>query len=59
MLDIPFEEKDIDEEGVSEELEARGGKLQAPYMADSETGTEMYESDAIVTYLHEHFGKDT
>jgi len=37
-------------------LEARGGKLQFPYLADPNTGTEMYESDDIVRYLFERYG---
>ncbi len=33
-------------------LIARGGKAQFPYMIDPNTGTEMYESEDIVDYLH-------
>lgn len=47
--------KNITDPGVHEELVARGGKRQMPYMVDSETGTEMYESEDIVEYLHKHF----
>lgn len=54
---IPHELKNIYEPGVEEELIARGGKFQTPYMADSATGTELYESDDIIQYLHEHFPK--
>lgn len=32
------------------------GKLQFPLMIDPNTGAEMYESDAIVRYLAEHYG---
>ena len=34
----------------------RGGKAQFPYLVDPNTGVEMYESDAIVAYLFEHYG---
>lgn len=34
----------------------RGGKAQFPYCVDPNTGTEMYESDAINRYLFEHYG---
>lgn len=39
-----------------EELERRGGKAQFPYLVDSNTDEEMYESDDIVRYLFEHYG---
>ncbi len=38
------------------EVENRGGKLQFPYLADPNTGKEMYESDEIVRYLFETYG---
>ena len=39
-----------------EELIARGGKAQFPYLVDPNTGKEMYESDEIVRYLFETYG---
>ena len=33
-----------------------GGKAQFPYLVDPNTGTAMYESDAIIAYLVEHYG---
>ncbi|MDH3212888.1 MAG: glutathione S-transferase N-terminal domain-containing protein [Myxococcales bacterium] len=39
-----------------EELNARGGKYQFPYLVDSNTGKEMYESDDIVAYLFQEYG---
>ncbi len=53
-LGLQFELKNIADEGVSEELVARGGKRQVPYLVDDETGTEMYESDDICAYLEAH-----
>jgi glutathione S-transferase len=38
------------------ELVARGGKAQFPYLADPNTGKEMYESDDIVKYLFAEYG---
>jgi glutathione S-transferase len=35
---------------------AAGGKAQFPYLVDPNTGTAMYESDAIVTYLFSRYG---
>ena len=34
----------------------RGGKRQFPYMVDDNTGTALYESDAIVSYLFATYG---
>jgi len=39
-----------------EQVKARGGKYQFPYLVDPNTGKELYESDDIVAYLFEHYG---
>jgi glutathione S-transferase len=39
-----------------EEVKARGGKYQFPYLVDPNTGKEMYESDDIVRYLFATYG---
>ncbi len=39
------------------ELIERGGKAQFPYLADPNTGREMYESADIVRYLFKTYGK--
>ncbi len=56
-LGISFEEKNIADDAVADELVARGGKRQVPYLVDNERGVEMYESDVIVAYLQEHHFK--
>lgn len=38
---------------LREELVARGGKAQVPYLVDSDTNTEMYESADIIDYLQQ------
>lgn len=48
---IEFELRNIANAGVAEELIARGGKRQVPYLVDLRDGTEMYESADIVEYL--------
>ena len=48
---IKFEERNIADMRVAEELIARGGKRQVPYLVDLEKGVEMYESEDIVEYL--------
>ncbi len=57
-LGLQVEEKNIADEGVAEELIARGGKRQVPYLVDSEKNVEMYESDDINNYLSEHYGSN-
>lgn len=39
-----------------EELKAKAGKAQFPYLVDPNTGKAMYESDDIVRYLFETYG---
>lgn len=55
-LHLEVELKDINEETVAEELSARGGKVQVPYLVDQEKGEEMYDSDAIVSHLQSNYG---
>ena len=58
-LELDVEMKDIKENSVYlEELIARGGKRQTPYLVDSEKEVEMYESDDIVAHLQTHYGGD-
>jgi glutathione S-transferase len=37
-------------------VEDRGGRAMFPYLVDPNTGTEMYESDAIVAHLFREYG---
>jgi glutathione S-transferase len=39
-----------------DELVARGGKAQFPYLVDPAAGVEMYESDDIVSHLFDRYG---
>jgi glutathione S-transferase len=55
-LGVVFVLKDTNEPDVAEELIARGGKKQMPYLVDEDKSIEMYESEDIITYLHEHYG---
>lgn len=49
MNGITFDERNIGEENYRDELLARGGKVQVPYLVDGDVS--MYESDDIVAYL--------
>lgn len=48
---IEFELRNIADAKVAEELIARGGKRQVPYLVDAKNAVEMYESADIVEYL--------
>lgn len=58
-LGVTFNEKNIADPEVAEELIRLGGKRQTPYLVDEESGTRMYESDDIVAYLHRSFSAST
>lgn len=55
-LDLPYDERNIADKGILEELMARGGKKQTPYLADTDAKEELYGSAEIVGYLMTHFG---
>jgi len=40
-----------------QELKQLGGKVQVPYLIDPNTHTRLYESDDIIDYLNERYGK--
>ena len=50
-LELSFEEKNIADNSVAEELITRGGKRQVPYLVDTDAEVEMYESAGIVKHL--------
>ena len=53
---IEFDFRNRSEPGVIDELVARGGKCQFPYLVDTGRNVEMYESEDIVAYLTERIG---
>lgn len=46
------------EDGVVDEVVARGGKRQFPFLFNEDTGDALYDSDAIVKHLCDAFGGD-
>ena len=58
VLDLDAEIRPCPKGGARfrDEVRRRGGKAQFPYLVDPNTGREMYESDAIVAYLHREYG---
>lgn len=56
-LDLDYHVKNACLPGsVRDELVARGGRKTVPYLVDSNTGKEMYESNDIVAYLRATYG---
>jgi glutathione S-transferase len=62
-LGLKFEEKNIADEGIVDELIELGGKRQVPFMDDDnmtpylvDDDVEMYESNAIIEYLDGKYG---
>ena len=41
---------------IEDELVARGGKRQVPYLVDESSGIEMYESTDIIKHLKKYYG---
>lgn len=56
-LGVEFEEKNIKDDAVADELIKRGGKRQVPYLVDDERNIEMYESADIDAYLRAQYPK--
>jgi glutaredoxin len=52
-LGMTFTLHNIGDRTIADELVARGGKLQVPYLVDTENGLEMYESEDIIEYLRD------
>ena len=55
---ITFEQRNIADIKVAQELIARGGKRQVPYLVDIEKSIEMYESEDIVEYLRNNLSSN-
>lgn len=54
-LDLKVEEKNIIDDAIAQELVVCGGKIQVPYLIDTDRDVEMYESGDIVEYLDKHY----
>lgn len=68
---VPYEEKNIADPAVAAELIELGGKRQVPFLEDDDPcatagnhtpclvdrDVEMYESDDIVSYIEQNYGK--
>jgi len=54
-LELTCDEKNIADNGVRDELLEKGGKIQVPFLFDSEKKVGMYESDEINKYLIETY----
>lgn len=57
-MELEVERRNLEENDTyKDEVVARGGKAQTPFLVDDAKGIEMYESDAIVAYLQKEYGK--
>ena len=53
---IKIATKDIhSDQAILEDLMARGGKRQVPFLVDEKNGVQMYESIEIINYLKEKY----
>ncbi len=55
-LGLPFEERNIADERILDELLALGGKRQVPFLVDESRGVSLYESEDIVRHLERAYG---
>lgn len=51
--------KDITDDVLRAELNEVGGKVQTPFLVDTDTGVSLYESRDIIDYLYERYGSET
>lgn len=58
-LNLEVTKKDISDVALQNELIAKGGKSQVPYLIDEAEGVAMYESDDIVAHLQKNYGTKT
>ncbi|MBI1999309.1 MAG: glutathione S-transferase N-terminal domain-containing protein [Parcubacteria group bacterium] len=56
-LGLSYDERNIADPALLQELLRRGGKRQVPFLIDEKTGKAMYESDDIIRYLEERYGQ--
>ena len=49
-------EDDVRNGSTYQQLVDGGGEDQIPYLVDTEHGETLYESDAIIEHLEEHYG---
>lgn len=55
---IPYEERNVaSNPAFRDELLDKGGRMQVPFLVDSERDTSMYESEDMLNYIAEHYAK--
>jgi len=59
VLGAELDERSIRDPEILKELMERGGKEQTPFLFIESEKVSLYESDAIMDYLHERFGQDS
>lgn len=57
-LHVTLELKEVSEdETAAAELLEKGGKMQVPFLVDSEKAVSMYESSDIIDYLRQNYAQ--
>jgi glutaredoxin len=51
---IVYEERSIVEPAYRDELIQKGGKMQVPFLVDTDQDVAMYESDDMIAHLSTH-----
>ena len=52
---IPYEERNVINPTYRDELIEQGGKMQVPFLVDTEKHESMYESQDMIEYLKTHY----
>ena len=56
---IPYEERSVTDPTYRDELVEKGGKMQVPFLVDTEKNESMYESQDMIAYLKTHYSETT
>jgi len=57
---ITYEARDVAKNTADRDfVTQKGGKMQIPFLFDTERNESMYESSDIITYIDEHYGNET
>lgn len=56
LFNVSFEQKNIADEGIWEEVVALGGRHKVPFLVDGDI--QLYESDEIIEYVQKRYGNN-
>lgn len=59
-LNVSLELKEVSEDqAAADELMEKGGKMQVPFIVDSEKDVSMYETSDIIEYIRENYANSS